>query len=871
MKKLLAALVALSCTSLMAQESFVQVPPDSIGKKLRMRTSVVGGQTVYHQGMFLVDESGNVLGAANPLAVTFSNSVIAVTQSGSWTVSVSNFPATQPVSGSVSVSNFPATQPVSGTVTSNQGAAAAVTSGWPVIHGSTTSATATWTSATSSGTSISVSCVGMSAALFTQSPTSITGGTILPEISRDSGTTWLSQYAPRADMTTAVEQTFNQGSAQKWVIPCDGATNVRARLNSPLTGAGSEIVTLDATASIGGRATVIGNSLTLTANQLEDSPHVSGHNGIPAWGVRNDVPAVMTSTDLDYSPISTNDRGQVQVVQGTQPAVTTTWTSATPLDTSLSMSTVGYTAAYFSIVNTGSITNGFAIFEVSNDGGTNWFGLSTVYASGPVSGTVSLPAGKQLVMIPVSGMTNVRARLNPVITGTGSVFASLSATAATRPDVWVAVSNAVNLGSVVPGTATNSLGKAEDAGHASGDTGVFALGVRNDADADFTSTDLDYSPVAVDVKGHPKVAYGAIPASTLTITSATALDATVSTSVAGMSMVSLSISPTGTVSSGNISYEISDDGGTTWYAYVMTRMDGTVAISNTAGITIKTFWETAVPASATNFRIRLTPVMTGTGSVAIRLVASASPHTPTAQIYGTASISSIVPGTAGTQLGKSEDAASGGGDVGTMMLGVRNDTDAAQTSTDLDYGAISIDSTGRAKVLVYGTSANNTAITGNPIMQGVEARSTQPTAATDGNIRQQLGSLDGAIYTRNGGPVTFSGGLTAIAATLTQIVAAPAAGLSLYITDVVIGSNTATGGSFLLRYGTGSNCVTGTTTIFPNIAAQTTGVMPYPPNTQAPSVMQFGTPIKVPAANALCIICVATNTCVTNVSGFTAP
>jgi hypothetical protein len=68
--------------------------------------------------------------------------------------SVSNFPGTQPVSGSVSVSNFPgtqpvsgtfwqatqpvsgtfwqATQPVSGTVTANQGAAAALSSGWPV-------------------------------------------------------------------------------------------------------------------------------------------------------------------------------------------------------------------------------------------------------------------------------------------------------------------------------------------------------------------------------------------------------------------------------------------------------------------------------------------------------------------------------------------------------------------------------------------------------------------------------------------------------------------------------------------------------------------------------------------------------------------
>jgi hypothetical protein len=54
---------------------------------------------------------------------------------------------------------------------------------------------------------------------------------------------------------------------------------------------------------------------------------------------------------------------------------------------------------------------------------------------------------------------------------------------------------------VTAGTNTTDLGKAEDAAHTSGDTGVFALGVRNDALAARTSTDGDYSPISVDSTG----------------------------------------------------------------------------------------------------------------------------------------------------------------------------------------------------------------------------------------------------------------------------------------------------------------------------------------------------------------------------------
>ena len=58
----------------------------------------------------------------------------------------------------------------------------------------------------------------------------------------------------------------------------------------------------------------------------------------------------------------------------------------------------------------------------------------------------------------------------------------------------------VDVVSIVPGTTGSSLGKAEDAVHASGDTGVAAWGVANDTNTAFCATG-DYCPRATDTEG----------------------------------------------------------------------------------------------------------------------------------------------------------------------------------------------------------------------------------------------------------------------------------------------------------------------------------------------------------------------------------
>lgn len=120
-------------------ESFVRIPPDSTGKKLRSVTHPVLGQEVHTHTTVLVDYlTGDALSLASDTtlqdvltalspklaeggtvaldATTVAALTTAVNTTVSGTVSVSNFPATQTVSGTVSVSNLPATQAVSGTV-----------------------------------------------------------------------------------------------------------------------------------------------------------------------------------------------------------------------------------------------------------------------------------------------------------------------------------------------------------------------------------------------------------------------------------------------------------------------------------------------------------------------------------------------------------------------------------------------------------------------------------------------------------------------------------------------------------------------------------------------------------------------------------
>ena len=65
---------------------------------------------------------------------------------------------------------------------------------------------------------------------------------------------------------------------------------------------------------------------------------------------------------------------------------------------------------------------------------------------------------------------------------------------------------------------------------------------------------------------------------------------------------------------------------------------------------------------------------------------------------GDVDVTSVVPGTGATNLGKAEDAVAGDGDTGVMLLAVRRDADAA-TAADGDYHELQVDENGFLKVV----------------------------------------------------------------------------------------------------------------------------------------------------------------------------
>lgn len=124
--------------------------------------------------------------------------------------------------------------------------------------------------------------------------------------------------------------------------------------------------------------------------------------------------------------------------------------------------------------------------DVALPAGTNGIGKLTAN-SGVVIGAIEIATAQTLATVTtVSTVTAVTAITNALPVGNNNI-------------------GDVDAVSVIPGTGATNLGKAEDGAHTTGDVGVMALGVRNDANASLTSTDLDYSPIAVTPAGLIKI------------------------------------------------------------------------------------------------------------------------------------------------------------------------------------------------------------------------------------------------------------------------------------------------------------------------------------------------------------------------------
>jgi len=141
---------------------------------------------------------------------------------------------------------------------------------------------------------------------------------------------------------------------------------------------------------------------------------------------------------------------------------------------------------------------GTATLEATMDG-TNYFTVQAAENQSTATVATFTIGGSQrrFTIMNCSNFTAIQVRLSTVGTFSGTVavriFADVSA-------------SRVGIAGIIPGSAAAQLGKAEDAGHVTGDVGLFSLAVRNDTLTTPASADVDYSQISVNKHGVTHVA-----------------------------------------------------------------------------------------------------------------------------------------------------------------------------------------------------------------------------------------------------------------------------------------------------------------------------------------------------------------------------
>ena len=230
----------------------------------------------------------------------------------------------------------------------------------------------------------------------------------------------------------------------------------------------------------------------------------------------------------------------------------------------------------------------------------------------------------------------------------------------------------------------------------------------------------------------------------------------------------LSIQCTSMGTTGVVTPEWSNDGLTWVAATLITQAGAAAATFNAAGM-----WTT--PALARHFRLRLSTATTA-GTTTLRLAGNAVPVGPAASqpVTGSVGVTSVVPGSAATSLGKLEDAVHASGDTGVAMLAVRTDTPATTSSATGDYdvlhtcssGAlqtcfIPTDRTGMSRArIVSAASTNSTLVKGSVgTLWGIRLynntsvkkffklynKATAPTVGTDTPVETIIIPADGGL------------------------------------------------------------------------------------------------------------------------------
>lgn len=192
-----------------------------------------------------------------------------------------------------------------------------------------------------------------------------------------------------------------------------------------------------------------------------------------------------------------------------------------------------------------------------------------------------------------------------------------------------------------------------------------------------------------------------------------------------------------------------------------------------------------------------------------------------------------------------------------------NGTDAAidvipgEATNGLDVDVTRVQGT----VEVVGDAAHDAAAAGNPLGVGGVSQSMDDTAppnrvSAEGDATRLATSWDGAIFAHPHGPQIWSYHVNGSSAlTDTQVHASPGAGLSLYVTDIVISSGAATAMNAFFEEGA-------STVLGPYYLEAVAG---------RGCAIHFATPKKITAATALTVTTSAAIAHSIDVTGFVAP
>lgn len=269
--------------------------------------------------------------------------------------------------------------------------------------------------------------------------------------------------------------------------------------------------------------------------KAEDAAHTSGDPGLPMLGVRQDTAASLAGTDGDYTMPIFDANGRQHVLDQNSAAIKT---AVELIDNAISGSEMqvdvvaalpaGTNAIGKLAANSGVDIGDVDVTSVIPGTGATNLGKAIDTATGATdTGVLALATRDDALgaLTPIEG-DNVQLRTDAngaLWTHDDALDAALSGSelqvdvvaalpAGTNAIGKLAANSGVDIGdvdvtSVTPGTTASALGKAEDGAHASGDTGVMALGVRDDSpDTAFSGTDGDYTPIATTSTGAVRTA-----------------------------------------------------------------------------------------------------------------------------------------------------------------------------------------------------------------------------------------------------------------------------------------------------------------------------------------------------------------------------